>query len=178
MMDGCSCGRVWAMPNRRTFSIRPIRRFIDRYRNGGLWLDPFANESRLATEHNDLNPEYGCEWNLDALDFLGRFNDASAYGVLLDPPYSVRQVAECYKDVGVEYGAEATRSDWYSNLRDAAARAVRPGGYVLSFGWNSNGLGKGRGFYLAEVLNVAHGGAHNDTICIAEKLVQTSLECD
>ena len=50
-----------------------------------------------------------------------------------------------------------------------------PGGTFLHFGWNSCGMGKKRGFELIEVLLVAHGAGHNDTICIAERNVQTRL---
>lgn len=45
----------------------------------------------------------------------------------------------------------------------------RRNGYVLSFGWNSTGLGKKRGFSLVDLLVINHGGSHNDTICIAEE---------
>ena len=41
---------------------------------------------------------------------------------------------------------------------------------VLSFGWNSTGMGSG--FEPVEIMLVAHGGAHNDTICFAEKMVE------
>ena len=39
---------------------------------------------------------------------------------------------------------------------------------VISFGWNSNGIGKENGFMQIEILIVAHGGNHNDTICVVE----------
>lgn len=39
---------------------------------------------------------------------------------------------------------------------------------VISFGWNSGGIGKKYGFEIAEILMVAHGGWHNDTICTVE----------
>jgi hypothetical protein len=59
-------------------------------------------------------------------------------------------------------------------MKNEIARIVKPGGTVLSFGWNSNGVGKNRGFEIIEILLVAHGGQHNDTICIAEKkLIKT-----
>ena len=40
---------------------------------------------------------------------------------------------------------------------------------MLSFGWNSGGIGKSLGFEIIEILLVAHGGAHNDTICTVER---------
>lgn len=39
---------------------------------------------------------------------------------------------------------------------------------MLSFGWNSAGMGL-EGFRRLEILLVAHGGAHNDTICVADE---------
>lgn len=44
-----------------------------------------------------------------------------------------------------------------------------PGGVCLSFGWSTNGMGKTRGYEIEEILLVAHGGARNDTICMAER---------
>jgi hypothetical protein len=52
---------------------------------------------------------------------------------------------------------------------------VKTGGIVLSFGWNSIGFGKGRGYKLVEIMLVCHGSAHNDTICIAEQKMQGNL---
>ncbi len=36
------------------------------------------------------------------------------------------------------------------------------------FGWNTGGLGKGRGFSLDRILLVPHGGTRNDTIVTVE----------
>jgi hypothetical protein len=44
-------------------------------------------------------------------------------------------------------------------------------GIVLSFGWNTVGMGKKRGFEILEIMLVCHGGAHNDTICMAERRI-------
>lgn len=57
----------------------------------------------------------------------------------------------------------------YKRVRDAVDELLRPGGIVLSFGWSSNGMGKSRRYELEEILLVCHGGAHNDTICIAKR---------
>jgi hypothetical protein len=46
---------------------------------------------------------------------------------------------------------------------------LKVGGIVLSFGWNTNGIGLARGFNIEEILLVAHGGAKNDTICTVER---------
>jgi hypothetical protein len=57
---------------------------------------------------------------------------------------------------------------------DEIARVVRPRGKVISFGWNSNGMGEGRGFKKLKILLVYHGGAHNDTICVVEQKMKAN----
>jgi hypothetical protein len=135
-----------------------------------LWIDPFANNtgSAYVGVTNDLNPEFNTDYNMDALNFLQLFNTNSVDGVLYDPPYSIRQVAECYKGVGVNVTSEMTRSDFYTKHKKEIARIIRPGGKVICFGWNSGGIGKKLGFELTRILLVPHGGTHNDTIVTVE----------
>ena len=45
---------------------------------------------------------------------------------------------------------------------------MKKGGAVITFGWNSGGIGKSNGFEISEILMVAHGGWHNDTICTVD----------
>lgn len=42
---------------------------------------------------------------------------------------------------------------------------------VISCGWNSAGMGIGRGFEIVEILLVCHGAAHNDTIVVVERRI-------
>ena len=91
------------MPNRNTFSVPPIKALLAEEMNPGeFWIDPFANRNRLANVTNDLNADYDTDYHMDALDFLKMFPDDSVDGVLYDPPYSPRQVSECYKGVGAQ----------------------------------------------------------------------------
>lgn len=157
------------MGNADTFSVFPIGRFVQKYLAQSICsVDPFARNCEWATHRNDLNPDTKAAHHLDALDFLTGLN-AKPDLVLFDPPYSPRQISECYASVGRTASMQDTQSSFWSKLRDAIDRLIVPGGVVLSFGWNSNGMGIGRGYELLEVLMVAHGGAHNDTICIAER---------
>lgn len=161
--------RCWAMPNSRTFQIKPIKEFVQRNLSGAkIVIDPFANDCKIGTITNDLNPEFNTDYHLDALDFLQLLPSCSADAVLYDPPYSLRQVSECYKGVGIAVTQETTRSSWRAKHLDEIARILKPGGICLCFGWNSNGVGKKRGFEMIEICVVAHGGSKNDTICTAE----------
>ena len=68
-----------------------------------------------------------------------------------------------------------TKASVWSKWKDEIARVIQPGGKCISFGWNTNGLGKGRGFEIQRILFVAHGGNHNDTICVVEKKVNKTV---
>lgn len=156
--------RHWAMPNHNTFSIKPIREFI-----GDIpikSLDPFARTSELATVTNDLNPHFDTNYNMDALDFLKKFQDEWADMVLFDPPYTPRQLKECYDGIG--QSLHDTKSSVWSKWKNEIARVTSVGGEVLSFGWNSGGMGDSRGFEKVDVMLVCHGAMHNDTICVRE----------
>lgn len=154
--------------NKNTFSIKPIKKLILSEKTSGIWIDPFANTNSLADVTNDINPEYNTHYHMDALDFLKMFNDSSVDGVLYDPPYSPRQVSECYKNFGYEVNQKTTQSSFWSNHRKEISRIIKPGGKVISFGWNSVGMGKKYGFKQTKILIVSHGGWHNDTICTVE----------
>jgi len=160
--------RVWSMPNKNTFDIKPIKQLIMDEMTDGIWIDPFANKNRLATVTNDLNPEYNTDYHIDALDFLRMFDDDSIDGVLYDPPYSPRQVSESYNHVGYNVTWDTTKASFWAKHKKEISRIVRLGGKVISFGWNSGGIGNTYGFEIQRILMVPHGGWHNDTICTVE----------
>jgi hypothetical protein len=164
--------RKWAMPSADTFDVPPIGEFVKSYmRQSSISVDPFARNKRWATYTNDLNPDTTAEYHLDALDFLGLMNSkgVSADLVLFDPPYSARQVAECYQQVGRAVTMQDTQGKSWSDWKDAVSKIVPVNGIVLSFGWNTVGMGRKHNFEIVEILMVCHGGVHNDTICMAEK---------
>jgi len=163
--------RVWSMPNKKTFSILPIKGLLsDEVGKEERWVDPFCGGVRLTPETitNDMNPNISADYHMDALDFLKEIGDGAVDGVVYDPPYSLRQVSECYKGVGREVTMETTQASWRAKHLDEIARVLRPGGKAICFGWNSSGVGKKRGMVLKKVLLVPHGGSHNDTICTVE----------
>ena len=168
--------KEWAMPNGNTFSIKPIDKFVRKHLKQNIKsIDPFANTNRIASITNDLDPEMEADYCMDALDFLKQFDDESIDLVLFDPPYSPRQVSECYKKLGKTVNMETTQASFWSNMKKEIARITKPSGMVLCFGWNSQGIGKTRGFEMEEILLVAHGGAHNDTICTSERKFTNEL---
>lgn len=160
--------RAWAMPNSNTFSIAPIKTLIQKHAIGTI-IDPFANSNKLATITNDLDEQYGTDYNMDALDFLRIFKTESVDTVLYDPPYSPRQVSECYKALGRTVNTQTTQASYWSRQKAEIGRIVKPGGKAITCSWNSGGIGKKYGFEIEEILLVAHGGWHNDTIVVVER---------
>ena len=170
--------REWAMPSADTFSIPPIAAFIERWKVDGSTIDPFARNSTIADITNDLNPDTAAMYHMEAAEFArDQWNMGVRVGrVLFDPPYSPRQISEVYASIGRPATTEDTQNArLYKAVRDALDCLLVPGGIALSFGWNSAGFGKKRGYEIEEILMVAHGGAHNDTICVAERKLKGLL---
>lgn len=144
--------RKWAMPNKKTFEIKPIKELLKKYiSDWAIVVDPFP-----------------FEYNKDATEYLNELTDNFNLIAVFDPPYSPRQLKECYKGKG-EYDTKA--STW-SNWKDLLSRKIQIGGKVISFGWSSQGMGINRGFKIIEILLVAHGGNHNDTIVVVEEKIK------
>jgi hypothetical protein len=148
--------RKWAMPSHKTFTIKPIKELIQD-EIGEDYLDPFPYP-----------------FEQDAIEYLQSVPDLSEDYCVFDPPYSQYQLKLMYKDLGIYFhnsndqdqGRRITK--YWSNCKKEIVRILRPGGKVISFGWNSNGIGKKYGFEITRILVVAHGGRHNDTICTVE----------
>jgi hypothetical protein len=173
---GVRFSRCFAMPNADTFSVKPIGEFVRRYLGDGkVSVDPFARNKTWFTYTNDLNPATAARHHMDAESFLHMLHvidGVQADVGIFDPPYSPRQISECYKSIGLKVGMEETQNGrLYKRVRDALDTVMKPGGIVLSFGWQSSGMGKGRGYELLEIALIQHGGGHNDTICVAERKV-------
>lgn len=162
--------RVWAMPNGKTFTIKPIKEFVEvEVGKGGVIVDPFANECKYGTITNDLNPEYETTFHLDALEFLKTIESESVDLVLYDPPYSITQAAQLYNSYGKEkLEVSVANMKYWALCKDNVARILKRGGRVICCGWNTNGLGKGRGFEMTSILDVVHGGSKNDTLVTLE----------
>jgi hypothetical protein len=161
------------MPNKDTFTIKPIRHIVNKYIGcGDGWIDPFAGENSPAEITNDLNPEKPTKFHADALSFLRTIDSESVVGVLYDPPYSITQAKQVYDSFGADKFNPASMMYW-SDCKNEISRVLKIGGIAICCGWNSNGIGKKRLFRMDEVLIVPHGGSKNDTIVTVETKVAT-----
>jgi len=144
---------VFAMPNKHTFQIKPIYDLISS-EDAWVFIDPFP-----------------FEYKRDALEYLMTFSSNSVDGVLFDPPYSPRQLKECYDSIGQSW--DGTNSFW-SQWETQISRIIKPGGKCIKCGWNSHLIGAG--FEITKILLVNHGSHHNDTIVTVQKKVQSTLQ--
>jgi len=103
------------------------------------------------------------------------FKNNSVDTVLYDPPYSPRQVSECYKKLDKTVNMQTTQASYWSKQKKEISRIVKMGGIVISCAWNSSGIGKKYGFKIEEILLIPHGGWHNDTIITVDRKIQGNL---
>lgn len=161
--------RQFGMPSARTFDIPAIRMFIERHIEGArIILDPFCGQSLIGTHRGDVDPE-ALGLKVEAREWMAGLIASGfiADVILFDPPYSPRQITEHYKALGRTCGRGDTQNGkLYAECRAAFERLTVPGSVVLSFGWNSQGMGKT--WARLETMLCHHGGAHNDTICVAD----------
>ena len=146
--------------NKYTFSVKPIRDWVESRANGKV-LNLFAGKTKLKLDEvrNDQDKTMVADYQLDALDFIlsykGRFDT-----IILDPPDAYRKSMEMYN------GHRASR---FNEVKDNLPKLLKPNGKVITFGYQSVSMGKGRGFDQEEVLLMSHGGAIHDTISTVER---------
>lgn len=152
------------MPSIWTFTIKQVKDLFYKHNVGKGWADPFAGENSPAEFTNDIEGR-NAKCQMDGLEFLKSFEDNSCDGVLFDPPYSVEQ---CLRRYTPKHGGTAGRAEYWARCKDEIKRIIKLGGKAICFAWDSNGVGKSRGFQLQEILLMCHGACHNDTIVTVE----------
>lgn len=167
---------TFCMPSHETFKMKPLRELLfeeigpgwERH-NEEVGLDPFARRRHgFATIYNDLNPECEVDYHLGALEFLKLWNDESVDWVLYDPPYSLRQLKECYDGIGHAMSQHESQK-FFSDIKREIVRVLKSGGTVITCGWNSGGVGHKAQFTRSRYLSLYHGGIHNQTIVTVDR---------
>lgn len=157
------------MPSKWTFEVAPLREIIHRYKqDGDVWIDLFAGFNSPAEITNDLNPDSPAMFHDDAGDFIDWWTEP-VDGAIFDPPYSLTQVSRSYKDFGLKFKGKENPTGGFPKVKDWLARIVKPEGYVISYGWNTVGMGLKRNFIPVEYLICSHGGNRNDTLVVVEQ---------
>ena len=90
--------------------------------------------------------------------------------ILNDPPYSEYQLKNSYNLKNESKHISDTESYWIS-LYEKYYEKLKIDRYIITFGWNSSGTSLTKLFSIEEILIVAHGGIHYDTIVVVEKKI-------
>ena len=161
--------RMWVMPSKWTFTIKPVQKLLQKYDVGNRWVDPFAGKHSPAELTNDIEEGRNAKSCMDGLSFLKTISYRDmAKGVLFDPPYSTEQ---CLRRYTPKHGGTAGRAEYWAKCKDEIAKILSVDGIAISFGWDSTGIGKKRGFEIEEILLLCHGACHNDTIITVDRKV-------
>lgn len=114
-MSEIKINRIWQMPNKNTFDIKPIKELILKYKDklpkDAIIADPFANKNKIANITNDLDPQYDTTYHMDATDFLKSLDDNSLDMLLYDPPYCYDEKTMILTNTGWKYIADITDND-------------------------------------------------------------------
>lgn len=147
--------------HRYTFSVKPVRQWVERICEGRV-LNLFAGQTTLAVNEvrNDLDPLMPADYHSDALELILNWTGAKFRTVLLDPPYAYRKSMERYNGMVCSP---------FRRLKDAIPDILLPGGLVITFGYHSVVMGKGRHFVPERLGIFSHGGAIHDTIASVER---------
>jgi len=161
---------VESPPNKWTFQPKKVRRFVEKELEGRV-LNLFAGKTKLRHSEeivrNDISEDIKADYHFDAVNVDEKLNGEMFDTVILDPPYNVRKSREKYN---------GTYQGKFKAIKDKVSKLVNVGGKVLTFGYDSTGMSNSRGFRKEKIYLINHKGDHNDTICLMERRIQTSLD--
>lgn len=146
--------------HRYTFQDPVMRDWVEQRLEGRV-LNLFAGKTVLRHDdeivRNDIDEEIDADYHFDAINVGEHFPDNSFDTVVLDPPYSL-YTANQY------YDGEYVGQDVMSQMKDALATIIRPGGKLLQLGYNTTGMGRRRRFKRTEVAVFNHMNMMRDTV--------------
>jgi hypothetical protein len=163
--------RWFEMPRKWTFQMPKLRQWVESRVQGDA-LNMFGGVTQLVhperdkgyiIQHNEINEDLAADSRRDAYQ-LDQWQEMKGLfdTVIFDPPYSAHQAVKTY---GVK------KAQLVSHARDVVEYVLKPGGRVLSLGFNSTGMSESRGFVKEALALVNCGGSHNDYIILCERHV-------
>lgn len=166
-------------PKRYTFEMKKVKEWTE-LNSKGLVLNLFAGKTKLNLNEIrvDINKEMTkIDYIMDSFSFINFWieekNDKFDT-IILDPPYSLRKAREKY-DISMKnsnpnvnvHNKKMIGS--FTIIKNVISNILAPEGRVLTFGYNSTGLGNARGFKKTKLLLINHFGDYDDTMGIIEE---------
>jgi hypothetical protein len=159
--------RIFEMPRAMTFQMPKLRGWVESRLQGDVLnlfggLTQFSLPDGQLYHHNDMSPDIKDKHSsFDACNLLEWQGFEKRFDtVIFDPPYSHYQAIKTYN---------VKKAQKVTHARDVVEYVLRPGGRVISLGFNSTGMGLSRGYEKEALLLVNCGGSHNDYIVLSER---------
>lgn len=147
-------------PKAYTFEQPALLKWTQKWCKGSV-LNLFAGKTKVWYDEFrvDIDPEMKPDYLGDAYEFV-KTTDKKFDTVIFDPPYNLRKAREKYEG---RYIGSLTK------LKNILPQIVKPAGHVLSYGYDTVGMSRLRGFEKIAICVVCHSGDHNDTLCLVER---------
>lgn len=157
-------------PKKYTFEMPKLYKWTIQNCKGRV-LNLFAGKTILKEINEtrvDLNKDMPADYHMDAYDFvlMAKQKGWKYDTIIFDPPYSLRQSHEKY------FGIYISK---IRKLKAELSNILNNKGFIICYGYETTGMGRGRGFTLIHICIVNHSGGHNDTLCTIEQKTQNIL---
>ena len=150
-------------PKRYTFEQPKLKLWVENWCKGKV-LNLFAGKVILNVDEtrNDLDPTMPAHKHKSAYYLVGQFQRSHIKfdTIILDPPYNIRKAREKYE--GRYIGS-------FTKIKNILPDILKYRGRIITFGYDTVGMSKSRGFSKIAICLVCHGGDHNDTLCLVEE---------
>jgi hypothetical protein len=146
-------------PRRYTFEQPQLKLWTEKWCKGKV-LNLFAGTTKLNVDEFRVDIDKNCpaDWYGDAYEFVTT-TDLRFDTIVFDPPYNLRKAREKY---GGRYIGLATK------IKNKLPKILNQNGRIISFGYDTVGMSKSRGFNKIAICLVCHNGDHQDTLCLVE----------
>jgi hypothetical protein len=147
-------------PKKFTFEMPLVKLWVEKWSKGKV-LNLFDGKTKLNLDEYrvDIDKEMPADYYGDSYNFIK--NTSMKFDtIILDPPYNLRKAREKYN--GYSYQGAFTR------IKDLLPGLLNPDGRIITFGYDSVGMSKSRGFTKIALCLICHNGDHNDTIGLCE----------
>ncbi len=157
-------------PRKYTFEQPRVKGWAEQMCIGKV-LNLFAGKVLLDIDEvrNDIDPTMPADFHQDAYELVCSLPSESFDTIILDPPYSLRKSRE-------KYGGRYIGS--FTKIKNELPRILRTGGRIITFGYDSVGMSKSRGFIKIAILLICHSGDHDDTVAVVEEYKDTIVLCE
>lgn len=154
-------------PKRYTFQQPKLKRWTEKQCKGKT-LNLFAGITKLNVDEVrvDIDKNALADYYMDAFEFIihAKLVKMEFDTIILDPPYNLRKSRE-------KYGGRYIGS--FTKIKNALLAILSKEAIVITFGYDTVGMSKSRGFKKTGICIVCHNGDHNDTLCLVEQRILT-----